>query len=176
MFIFFRISNEIAALRIQIENAFSSHNSGEKIVVLQKCVSKMDKLFHRSEKEYQKHIDKLRQELDLKDKVMQVGTAIREPGKIFAKGPEWALQKPPNITEPYKNLEGAYLMDFPVGLNRTVYVSKCTFPAQSNCTVKPLRYTLECMARFRQYNNYSRKVSNIPSIQLYFLLLINRNY
>lgn len=81
--LFIRMSNEIAALRIQIENAFSNHNSDEKIVVLQKCVSKMDKLFQRSEKEYQKQIDKLKQELDLKDKVMQVRAVISKTGRIF---------------------------------------------------------------------------------------------
>lgn len=49
-----------------------NNNSNEKVINLQRCVSKMDKLFHKSEKEYLKQIDKLKQELIKKEKVAQV--------------------------------------------------------------------------------------------------------
>ncbi|CAH2002560.1 unnamed protein product [Acanthoscelides obtectus] len=48
------------------------NNNGERVIVLQKCVSKMDKLFHKSEKEYMKQISKLKQELEIKDRVAQI--------------------------------------------------------------------------------------------------------
>ncbi|VEN35729.1 unnamed protein product, partial [Callosobruchus maculatus] len=66
-----RISNEIKSLRTQLESSMSN-NSEERVIVLQKCVSKMDKLFHKSEKEYMKQISKLKQELEIKEKVAQV--------------------------------------------------------------------------------------------------------
>nr|CAH7733582.1 unnamed protein product [Callosobruchus chinensis] len=49
-----------------------SNNTEERVIVLQKCVSKMDKLFHKSEKEYTKQISKLKQELEIKEKVAQI--------------------------------------------------------------------------------------------------------
>lgn len=49
-----------------------NNNSDEKIYNLQRCVSKMDKLFHKSEKEYLKQIEKLKQEIVKKDKLTQV--------------------------------------------------------------------------------------------------------
>lgn len=60
-------------MRNQIE-LFTNKNatSDEKIQTLQKCVTKMDKLFHKSEKEYLKQLDKLRQELEKKEKIAKV--------------------------------------------------------------------------------------------------------
>nr|CAH7733581.1 unnamed protein product [Callosobruchus chinensis] len=66
-----RISNEIKSLRTQLESSMSN-NTEERVIVLQKCVSKMDKLFHKSEKEYTKQISKLKQELEIKEKVAQI--------------------------------------------------------------------------------------------------------
>ncbi|XP_057659799.1 uncharacterized protein LOC130896049 [Diorhabda carinulata] len=60
-----RMSNEIAALRKRVETS----NFDEKILTLRKCVSKMDKLYEKSEKEYLKRIEKLKKELSLKDKM-----------------------------------------------------------------------------------------------------------
>ncbi|CAH2002558.1 unnamed protein product [Acanthoscelides obtectus] len=65
------ISNEIKSLRTQLESSMCNNN-GERVIVLQKCVSKMDKLFHKSEKEYMKQISKLKQELEIKDRVAQI--------------------------------------------------------------------------------------------------------
>lgn len=61
---------------------FSGKNgNSEKILTLKKCISKMDKLFHKSEKEYLKQIEKLRLDLDKKDKVAQVGFVVVAIGK-----------------------------------------------------------------------------------------------
>lgn len=49
-----------------------NNNSDEKVIDLQRCISKMDKLFHKSEKEYLKLIEKLKQELIKQEKVAQV--------------------------------------------------------------------------------------------------------
>lgn len=46
--------------------------SDEKILTLQRCVSKMDKLFHKSEKEYLRQVEKLKHELEKKDRLTQV--------------------------------------------------------------------------------------------------------
>ncbi|XP_023309729.1 uncharacterized protein LOC111691336 [Anoplophora glabripennis] len=100
-----RMSKEISALRIQIENAFSNHNNDDKIIVLQKCVSKMDKLFQRSEKEYQKQIDKLKQELDLKDKVMQIQLKTQR-AELIARS---SVEKQKQFDEVINNLEIKYI-------------------------------------------------------------------
>lgn len=50
----------------------NNNNADEKIFTLQKCVSKMDKLFHKSEREYLKQIEKLKQDLEKRDKITQV--------------------------------------------------------------------------------------------------------
>lgn len=55
-----------------MHNEVSACNCEKKVHLLKKCVSKMDKLFHRSEKEYMKQIEKLRQELDIKETTLQV--------------------------------------------------------------------------------------------------------
>lgn len=70
---YYRISDEIKALRDQMETfCGKNNNSEEKIFNLQRCVSKMDKLFHKSEKEYLKQIEKLKQDLAKQEKVAQV--------------------------------------------------------------------------------------------------------
>lgn len=66
--IFYRIMNDISALK----NLISNCSCDKKVHVLKKCVSKMEKSFQRSEKEYLKQIEHLRQELDLKENTLQV--------------------------------------------------------------------------------------------------------
>lgn len=63
-----RIMNELSTIKNQV----SSCSCDKKIHVLKKCVSKMDKVFQRTEKEYLKQIEQLRQELELKDNALQV--------------------------------------------------------------------------------------------------------
>lgn len=48
------------------------HNYIEKIRTLEKCIIKMDKLFKKSEKDYQRKISKLKKQIDLRDKVNEV--------------------------------------------------------------------------------------------------------
>lgn len=64
----YRIMNEISTLKNQVSNC----TCDKKVHVLKKCVSKMEKLFQHSEKEYVKQIEQLRQELELKENALQV--------------------------------------------------------------------------------------------------------
>ncbi|KAH1016787.1 hypothetical protein HUJ04_007957 [Dendroctonus ponderosae] len=61
-----------------IKNQVSSCSCDKKIHVLKKCVSKMDKVFQRTEKEYLKQIEQLRQELELKDSALQVQLKVQK--------------------------------------------------------------------------------------------------
>ncbi|KAJ8949072.1 hypothetical protein NQ318_016974 [Aromia moschata] len=98
------MSNEIAALRHQIENSMSNTNE-EKIVVLQKCVSKMDKLFQKSEKEYQKQLEKMKQEIELKDKVMQIQLKTQR-AELIART---SAEKQKQFEDVVNNLEVKYI-------------------------------------------------------------------
>ncbi|CAH1154398.1 unnamed protein product [Phaedon cochleariae] len=109
-----RMSNEIAALRKQIENSMpcnNNHNHNhnnvpeEKVFVLKKCVSKMDKLFHKSEKDYMKQIEKLKQELELKDKVAQIQLRTQRAELISRTNADRQNQ----IEEIVNNLEVKYI-------------------------------------------------------------------
>uniref|UniRef100_A0AAR5QEG8 DUF4485 domain-containing protein n=1 Tax=Dendroctonus ponderosae TaxID=77166 RepID=A0AAR5QEG8_DENPD len=69
-----RIMNELSTIKNQV----SSCSCDKKIHVLKKCVSKMDKVFQRTEKEYLKQIEQLRQELELKDSALQVQLKVQK--------------------------------------------------------------------------------------------------
>lgn len=61
-----------------------NYNSEERIYTLQRCVSKMEKLFNKSEKEYLKKIEKLKEEIDKKDRVAQVRPVHQmNPGNLI---------------------------------------------------------------------------------------------
>lgn len=47
-------------------------NGTEKIHYLQKCVMKMDKIYHKAEKAYTKQIQKLRKEIEYKDRTLHI--------------------------------------------------------------------------------------------------------
>ncbi|XP_074039750.1 uncharacterized protein [Leptinotarsa decemlineata] len=100
-----RMSNEIVALRQQIEATFSNTAPEDKVYVLQKCVSKMDKLFHKSEKEYLKQIEKLKQELELKDKVTQIQLKTQK-AQLIARN---SVEKQKQLDEVVNNLEVKYI-------------------------------------------------------------------
>lgn len=53
-------------------NSTTLENGSEKVKYLQKCIVKMDKLYHKAEKEYTKQINKLKKEIDYKDRTLQV--------------------------------------------------------------------------------------------------------
>ncbi|XP_044759275.1 centrosomal protein of 112 kDa-like [Coccinella septempunctata] len=68
-----RLVTEITVLRSQIEEASSTNTSNdERILFLQKCITKMDRLFQKSEREYCRQIEKLKQELDNREKAIQI--------------------------------------------------------------------------------------------------------
>lgn len=56
----------------ELMNSATLENSTEKINYLQKCVLKMDKLYHKAEKEYTKQINKLKKEIEHKDRSLHV--------------------------------------------------------------------------------------------------------
>uniref|UniRef100_A0A6P7GU61 Uncharacterized protein LOC114342326 n=1 Tax=Diabrotica virgifera virgifera TaxID=50390 RepID=A0A6P7GU61_DIAVI len=66
-----RMSNEITALKTQVESTFN-HKPEDKIILLQKCISKMNKFYQKSEKEYLKQIEKLKQDIEFKDKLQLI--------------------------------------------------------------------------------------------------------
>lgn len=51
--------------------SINANSNDDKIVFLQKCVAKMDRLFQKAERDYQKQIQKLKATLDQKEKSMQ---------------------------------------------------------------------------------------------------------
>lgn len=65
---------EVRGIRSQMEENSCANNDNnlEKISFLQKCIGRMDKLFKKSEKDYNKQITKLRQEISIRDKSLQV--------------------------------------------------------------------------------------------------------
>lgn len=69
-----RMQNEVKTIKEQVtkENLDVSEAHSEKITFLQKCILKMEKLYQKSEKDYLKQIAKLRYELDLKEKTIQI--------------------------------------------------------------------------------------------------------
>lgn len=68
-----RLANEINVLRNQIDEASNSNSQNdERIIFLQKCIAKMDRLFQKSEREYCKQIEKLKQELENREKAIQI--------------------------------------------------------------------------------------------------------
>ncbi|KAK9887768.1 hypothetical protein WA026_000083 [Henosepilachna vigintioctopunctata] len=68
-----RLLNEITVLRTQIEEASSTNTTNnEQIIFLQKCIAKMDRLFQKSERDYCKEIEKLKQDLDNRKKATQI--------------------------------------------------------------------------------------------------------
>lgn len=56
----------------ELMNTATLENSSDKITYLQKCVMKMEKLYHKTEKEYTKQVNKLKKEIENKDRIMQV--------------------------------------------------------------------------------------------------------
>ncbi|XP_050308847.1 centrosomal protein of 112 kDa-like [Anthonomus grandis grandis] len=69
-----RIMNDISSLKTQISNC----SCEKKVHVLKKCVSKMDKLFQKTEKDYIKQIEQLKQELELKEGSLQVQLKLQK--------------------------------------------------------------------------------------------------
>ncbi|KAF5295219.1 hypothetical protein FQR65_LT10503 [Abscondita terminalis] len=70
-----RMHDEVTTIRTEIEESRDSHqneSNSEKIVYLQRCISKMDKLFRKSEKNYLKQIAKLKTEIEMKDTVIHI--------------------------------------------------------------------------------------------------------
>ncbi|XP_049826375.1 uncharacterized protein LOC109598209 isoform X2 [Aethina tumida] len=67
-----RMSNEITSLRARMVESINANSNDDKIVFLQKCVAKMDRLFQKAERDYQKQIQKLKATLDQKEKSMQI--------------------------------------------------------------------------------------------------------
>ncbi|KAG5890578.1 hypothetical protein JTB14_012706 [Gonioctena quinquepunctata] len=100
-----RMLDEIVSLREQIEVSLSSAVPEEKMCVLHKCVSKMDKLFLKSEKEYMKRIEKLKQELALRDKVTQIHLKTQR-AEIIARA---SAEKQKQLEEVVNNLEVKYI-------------------------------------------------------------------
>lgn len=68
------MQDEMQETRTHLENAENSNveNQSEKICFLQKCILKLEKLYHKSEKEYTKQITKLKREIEFKDRAAQV--------------------------------------------------------------------------------------------------------
>ncbi|CAG9773601.1 unnamed protein product [Ceutorhynchus assimilis] len=69
-----RIMNDISSLKDQVSNC----SCDKKVNVLKKCVSKIDRLFQKSEQEYVKQIQQLKQELELKESSLQVQLKIQK--------------------------------------------------------------------------------------------------
>ncbi|XP_030750483.1 coiled-coil domain-containing protein 186-like isoform X2 [Sitophilus oryzae] len=63
-----QISNEISSL----QNHLTSCECDKKLGLLKKCVSKMDKTFKRSEREYLRQIEKLKEDLNSKEISLQI--------------------------------------------------------------------------------------------------------
>lgn len=70
------MQEEVQGIRTQIESNItnSSESYLEKINFLQKCIVKMEKLYQKAEKENAKQLNKLRKELEYKNKTNQVNT------------------------------------------------------------------------------------------------------
>lgn len=69
-----RMHNEVTSIRAQMEESRDSNNesNSEKIVFLQKCITKMDRLFKKSERSFIKQIAKLKTEIEMRDKIIHI--------------------------------------------------------------------------------------------------------
>lgn len=70
---------EVNLIRNQMEEATTEQDENlEKIAFLQKCIAKMDKLFKKSETTFCKQITKLKNEIEVRDKIIHVSSALGE--------------------------------------------------------------------------------------------------
>ncbi|KAB0793795.1 hypothetical protein PPYR_13415 [Photinus pyralis] len=78
-----RMHEEVSKIRTQIEeNQIENPNDSlEKITVLQKCIAKMDRLFKKTERSFNRQITKLKTEIEMRDKIIQLST---QKAKIVA--------------------------------------------------------------------------------------------
>lgn len=99
-----KMTDEIFNLRKEVEQCIVTRGD-DKINVLKKCISKMDKLFHKSEREYLKQIEKLKQDLELKEKVQQI-QMITQRAEIAART---SAEKQKQVDDIMNNLEVKYI-------------------------------------------------------------------
>lgn len=70
------MQNEVKIIKSDLarENVTTAENAinEQKVMYLQKCIIKLEKLFNKSEKEYLKQITKLKYEVELKERATKV--------------------------------------------------------------------------------------------------------
>ncbi|KAK5641278.1 hypothetical protein RI129_009825 [Pyrocoelia pectoralis] len=97
---------EVNKIRTQIEETQLENTDAnlEKIGVLQKCISKMDKLFKKTERTFNRQIAKLKTEIEMRDKIIHIQLSTQR-AEIIA---NTNVERQVEIDATVEQLEGRY--------------------------------------------------------------------
>ncbi|XP_063916598.1 centrosomal protein of 112 kDa-like isoform X2 [Zophobas morio] len=114
---------EIQELQIQLKmkaNQIANEGSGEQIISLKRCISKLDKVLHKNEKDYIKKIERLKQELEVKDMTNQMQLQTQRADLIVRN----AATKQEELKCALNSLEGKYKKMMDCLQTRAVHTKK----------------------------------------------------
>ncbi|RZC35607.1 intracellular protein transport protein USO1-like [Asbolus verrucosus] len=100
-------NNPVVRLRSEIkakEGEPPDEQNSEQIISLKKCISKLDRVLHKNEKDYVKKIEKLKQELEVRDMTTQVQLRTQRADLIVRN----TAAKQEELKNALNSLEGKY--------------------------------------------------------------------